>query len=796
MRIRISTLSSLKSTKPKFRTAEFADLAQGFVRNGHLPRAYKNHSVAYFNLTHLEGGRKKENIKVITGLVLDSDGDITFDEVQELLTGFEYLYYTSFSHLEDGKTERFKIVLPFDKPCDLKDWDDRAQGARNYFRGFDFSSLVPTQFQAMPNCPKSRKKYSSIRYFRGERFDWRLIPIVRDEPQPEKSVSAGLTNGVVTEKPTSGRIVDPDTTIHHRNGFIRAGDINGHIRDIFCPVHDDKNPTEFANVNSEGHPYIVCSTCGTLWIKSPAKSAEDPIFPEIGTSVKTVDTSKPVKKPVSWQQNCEILTTNQGQLAEINLLYGPEGSGKSYLAYMLCQQGKKVLFACRSNKQAEEKYESLSKLGIRVALLSSRSHEIEKRFGVKPTRFAKTHPWDEGRINEAKTYEAIVKQNPDLAEHHASDLLTGLVNERIDWHSVDMVITTHARLGALGRMNISNEGSMLSVVVPDDVIVFYDDPELEDFMTLATFSSALRAENVFGQKIERYYPKNADQIYLVKPHVLRPGFGFQKHQIVFTTTELIIMALIKMNNPAIRIHDDLLPSNAKIFGGNVHLISTKLVRSTSDGLLPPIMERVRRHGFDFEYIANGQGCEVNLSNNKGMNSFMDANTVIEVSVPTKEEISTLYEQFNRMVPHRKLKLLIMLDRIHQAVGRNSGYRWQGKECVVLVDPMFFKLVQQYSRYSFESVIEADKENPDTFPMKQPSLSTLHQAVGWYINRHEQYIRNGNAFKFDCQRCLSSTRDALRPMRLKRLITGINALIDNHPTMKEKLERVKLAILPQ
>ena len=137
----------------------------------------------------------------------------------------------------------------------------------------------------------------------------------------------------------------------------------------------------------------------------------------------------------------------------------------------------------------------------------------------------------------------------------------------------------------------------------------------------------------------------------------------------------------------------------------------------------------------------------------------------------------------------------MLDRIHQAVGRNSGYRWKGKECVVLIDPLFFKLAQQYSRYSFESVVEGDKENAQLFPSKRPEFTSIHQAVGWYINRHTQYIRNGNEFKFDCQKCLNTTLPNLKNNRLKRLLSAITTLKTQNQGLSDKLESIKTVIEP-
>jgi len=471
-------------------------------------------------------------------------------------------------------------------------------------------------------------------------------------------------------------------------------------------------------------------------------------------------------------------------------LYGFEGTGKSFLANIAQRKGKKVLFACNTNKQAVEKLESLSKQSLKAKLLTSKNFEIEKRYGVKPALYPKQHPWDSGRVNEALTVQRIREANPNLGGVTIEEVMSGYTINTIDWDSFDIVVTTHARLGHLGRLNVNNIKKGNPPVVPEEVIIFYDDPTINDFLTIAPFAYKMKKKSLFGENIIKHVPVKDNRDYYSKPNTIKLGYGFENNKVIFTTTELLIIELISKQYPDIKIHDKLLPENSKLDGGCVHLISTKLVRSKYDGMLPAMMERIKRHKFSFEYIANAQGCEINLNNNKGMNQFIDQSTVIEISIPPREETLIIYEQFNGDVPERTINLAIMLDKLHQAIGRNSGYRYKGNTCVVLIDPQYFKAVVENSRYHFNSTLKADADNPEQFPRNKKEFSELVDAIGWYINRHEIYLSDGKKFENDCIKALKAAPVTLRMSRFNRMVTSLTSLSTDYPIHVQKLTTVR------
>ena len=60
--------------------------------------------------------RRQANIIEVDCLVLDYDGDTTTDEIKNRFNDYEYVCYSSFRHLHDDKTHKFRVIIPFIKP--------------------------------------------------------------------------------------------------------------------------------------------------------------------------------------------------------------------------------------------------------------------------------------------------------------------------------------------------------------------------------------------------------------------------------------------------------------------------------------------------------------------------------------------------------------------------------------------------------------------------------------------------------------------------------------------------------
>ena len=111
----------------------------------------------------------------------------------------------------------------------------------------------------------------------------------------------------------------------------------------------------------------------------------------------------------------------------------------------------------------------------------------------------------------------------------------------------------------------------------------------------------------------------------------------------------------------------------------------------------------KKNGHEVRLIADGLSSEFNHSNNKGRNDLNETNILVELSIPHPDEVKTICDALDMsfVKDRNEVRRLIMLDRMHQSIGRNSGYRYEGYECVVLVDKIYHKHIVEDTRYKID-----------------------------------------------------------------------------------------------
>jgi hypothetical protein len=126
------------------------------------------------------------------------------------------------------------------------------------------------------------------------------------------------------------------------------------------------------------------------------------------------------------------------------------------------------------------------------------------------------------------------------------------------------------------------------------------------------------------------------------------------------------------------VHDNM----DKIASGNITILGTKMVRKRFDGMIPLIVRRLNKMKYRPILIADGLSTDLNHSNNKGRNDLDKANVLVELSMPHPSQVRTICDTLNLPFDkHRKqIATEIMLDRMHQAIGRNSGYHCDCEPC--------------------------------------------------------------------------------------------------------------------
>ncbi|MRW83723.1 hypothetical protein GJ698_06400 [Pseudoduganella sp. FT26W] len=188
-----------------------------------------------------------------------------------------------------------------------------------------------------------------------------------------------------------------------------------------------------------------------------------------------------------------------------------------------------------------------------------------------------------------------------------------------------------------------------------------------------------------------------DAIYLKRPEDLRIGMGLKDKFVspvaIVTTTEWLTgyyaLQTLKLSGMTPLDHLDLFHS----VECKVTAISTTITRSKNQAVLLPIIEVLKEEfpSEDVTLIANALGCELNLSNNKGRNDLAGKTSIIKLSWPHPSVNATVGAHFAD-VENPDYDLMVateLADLGNQALGRNQGFRFKGRQAIMLVDPKYY-----------------------------------------------------------------------------------------------------------
>ena len=214
-----------------------------------------------------------------------------------------------------------------------------------------------------------------------------------------------------------------------------------------------------------------------------------------------------------------------------------------------------------------------------------------------------------------------------------------------------------------------------------------------------------------------------------------------------------------------------------MLAGDITIIRTPYVRRKTDGFLRVIMARLAKEDFKFEYFADGQGARWNLTNTKGQNQFTDKDTVIEISYPHQDKVFRYVDELHWSPNDQEaMRVIITLDTLQQAIGRNGGYRWSDSEerdrraSVVLCEPKLYKPIVKYVRYAVGETID----DPDTFVGLKKEYDGLVGGLCWYLRNFDRYITSGignerQAFRNDVMTVFKLCETTFRKATFKQRI---------------------------
>jgi hypothetical protein len=262
----LSLFNNVKAVIPETTQTTWINFAN-FILDGHEIFDSDKNEGAHFNCVEYNGYRDTDHAIAMTALTLDYDELVSLDEAKEMFKQYEYILYTSYNHqafkyhedgtIKDTPKDKFRIILPFDKPCPVNEWLMIKEHVSKFSPNVDNTSKNITQLFCRNLVHSDNKTKAETHYNHGEFLDWTTWP--KEEPTQR------VINGQLPPdwKPSSyeGNF-DEDQVFQLKHGTIRAGDITGKVSHVYCPWHADKSPGSFLN-KTGSTVYHHCHKCRT-----------------------------------------------------------------------------------------------------------------------------------------------------------------------------------------------------------------------------------------------------------------------------------------------------------------------------------------------------------------------------------------------------------------------------------------------------------------------------------------------------------------------------------------------------
>ena len=696
--------------------------------------------------------RKQANVLSIDALVLDYDGALSIEEAKERFQDYAYIAYTSHSHLQKGGVEKFRIVIQLASPipADVSvnehqvirgkgDWHFIKEALRDFAGPVDPKSFETNTMYYLPSTHPDRVDGFQCWSNDGEPFDWYVLP--RFEP-----VHPVVGDAAASKVKDSSLTLQPDDILDTKHGPIRIGNVDRRISGVLCPFHEDESASEFVNRSNRGNIYLYCKRCGTVYMEDTSEQKSDQSEPD-PDAVKSALLDELLDFPTLYHDASdrslvqeqlrvigEAIRNNKNPYdKELSLssnashiVFMPEGAGKSLLARDMARFGQKIIFACKSWDQAFEKYDDFKRSGdehgFSVDLFLSKDAKARRRFGVPVERGNTARPYEVGRILDDESLTKFKANNPNLSDQfirvcwaflqqdeffvYDSSLEPGYSTNFVENHPLwdrfnqglvgkdaDILVTTHAQLRLLVQKNRH---------VPMDRIVWVDDPDITDVIDIEAYDSHRHGQIDWDNPPENTRVVNGNT-YFARPEEQSIGLGQRNNICIYTTTEVLTRQAIE--NLLNRRHEEYVLHDKMNFltGGRITILGTSKVQKRFDAIVPIISRLLEKQGFENVLIANGLGTPINHSNSKGNNQLKEATILVELSHPHPIEKFTYCDalEINRGQNASQVGQQMMLDRLHQAIGRNSGYRSAGYECVILADSHVHGFLIDNVRYAID-----------------------------------------------------------------------------------------------
>lgn len=620
-------------------------------------------------------GRYAENVLEMHALCIDYDDGPSIDEVKHQLTGIRHLGYTSYNHLKDGVIQKFRVVIPLATSCPAADWKKRKDGFLTLFPGCDPSSFDLGRIFYAPSTPKSQQRVTVAWNQDGDPFDWQEVPAV--EPMPPRApmtyvIGDAHSDGdlIINTKPYGSlparELYDLLTEgYHHR---INCYKLSGVDNTPTCFIYRQGTGLRYFGTDGEKR-FIKCYSATVTLPKLPVKELEGD---EDLTPLEEIKLDERAFNPPmeAGARNHLVQTfVKQALHHKHAVLRTAEGFGKSFgLVSALLREGKDILFCSASNAQANEKTESFKLFGAERAW--SLRALIEHRLGVSAVMIASTEPWGMPVLDKDATV-AVIAEKHGCSSEEAEQALKELQDEahQSTQSGAQLLVTTFHTGDRLQRQGIGRT-------------IIVDDPSVSDLL--------LHQVELTKDGFEITAERGVDETIFATPQLL--------HGVIWTTTEKLVVEVIKRHHPEVYVKDVQEALAAK---HHILIHPTWLVRRLTKAVLPGVHLCVEHNTKrDIKLLMNGAGTALNLVSTKGRND-LKGDSCIVISHPhpvaVKEAALTL------QLPDWEVTAQMVVDVLDQALGRTHGHRACDARTLVLCDPKLQASLMWRSRYQLTTL---------------------------------------------------------------------------------------------
>jgi len=134
--------------------------------------------------------RSAENVKTVTMIPVDVDDGMTIEEAVERFDGYSYIIYTSFNHLADGVTHKFRMLFPIVRELTGEEFSNRRDAIIDFLGPVDRTATYLSHGFYTPTLSQDNQDNFLLEIVYGDKeidlFDFEeKIPEVRVESDEE-----------------------------------------------------------------------------------------------------------------------------------------------------------------------------------------------------------------------------------------------------------------------------------------------------------------------------------------------------------------------------------------------------------------------------------------------------------------------------------------------------------------------------------------------------------------------------------------------------------------------------------